>query len=350
LADDRNSLFRAANAHSRLHQAAVVACSSITVTLNRKLQTDSLLLYLQHHGKQLGSMHLTALLSREPLRHLPPTLQLTSLIFSNMRLQLQPGGGFQGVLRPGLPLKQLRLQECIVLDGADDDERLTAAWGVLSLLTELEVLSISCWFEGSAPFFTTAVLAQLQQLTCLELDVKGELQGPNETMPALQPLQSLTKLPALKVVCYEPCSVTASVLSQLSQLTRLELADPDVLEPAALAGKTQLQHLGLAVCDPRALSGRAAELLSQLQHLTQLTYLGLRADLTGIGEEEGNSSAAAFSALTASSKRQHLNFSECKLPANVWQHIFIIGRQLPHLQSLVIDSIELQQGGLCGCA
>ena len=139
LKNDRISLFNAANAHSRLHQAAVVALSSITVTLQRKWQMDSLLLYLKQYGKQLGSVQLEAW---QPLRQLPPTLRVTSLIFNNMRLQLQPGNGFQGVLRPGLPLKQLQLQECAVLDGAGDDQRLTAAWGVLSLLTELEALSI----------------------------------------------------------------------------------------------------------------------------------------------------------------------------------------------------------------
>ena len=101
------------------------------------------------------------------------------------------------------------------------------------------------------------MLGQLQQLTCLELAVKGELQGPDETMPALQPLQSSTKLAALKIVCYEPCSVTASVMLQLCQLTLLELGGLEdcVLEPAALAGKTQLQHLVLTIGG--AVSGRA---------------------------------------------------------------------------------------------
>jgi hypothetical protein len=34
-----------------------------------------------------------------------------------LRLQLQPGRGYQGVLRAGMPLQQLCLDHCELLDG-----------------------------------------------------------------------------------------------------------------------------------------------------------------------------------------------------------------------------------------
>ena len=48
----------------------------------------------------------------------------------------------------------------------------------------------------------------------------------------------------------------------------------------------------------------------------------------------GNHPAAAFSALTASSKLQHLAVNWWTLPAGVGQHVFPSGRQLLNLRSL----------------
>jgi hypothetical protein len=50
--------------------------------------------------------------------------------------------------------------------------------------------------------------------------------------------------------------------------------------------------------------------------------------------------AAAFSALTASSKLQHLDLRNCTLAPAVWQHVFPAGRQLPLLLSLNISWIR----------
>jgi hypothetical protein len=266
LADDPVSLLSAARAHRRLHQAAAVALSSITVTLKQQQQLDSVLLYLEQHDKHVGSVQLTAMpLSRNiTLRQLPPNLQLTSLQFDDMHLQLQRGDGFQGVLRPGLPLKQLRLQRCKLLDGA---EGVAAAWQALSLLSGLDYLSISCWAIAGDISFPTAVLSKLQQLTYLELRqiARGSFLRADESVRTLQSLQALTRLVALSTRCAGPYCITASMLSQSCQLTRLELATPDVLEPAALAGKTRLKHL---VVNVRGDSGHVAGLVSQLQHLT----------------------------------------------------------------------------------
>jgi hypothetical protein len=266
LTDDPVSLFSAARAHSKLHQAADVALSSICVDVKQQQQVDSLLLFFHKHGKHLDSMQLTVVLPRLcqtiSLHHLPPHLQLTSLLLDNMRVQLQPGDGFHGVLRPGLPLKQLRLQNCTLLGGA---RALAAAWQALSLLSGLEVLNISCRADIGEISFPTAVLSQLQQLTCLELQQfdSGSFLVADDTVPALQPLQRLTRLAALSICCRFPYPVTASMLSQSCHLTRLELAFPGVLEPAALAGQTQLRHLAIRSHNsPERVSG----LLSQLQH------------------------------------------------------------------------------------
>jgi hypothetical protein len=81
-----------------------------------------------------------------------------------------------------------------------------------------------------------------------------------------------------------------------------------------------------------------AQLLSQLQQLTQLEHLDLTNSLNG---DVSNPPAADFSALTASSKLQHLSLTHTMLPEGVWQHVFPAGRQLPRLQSLDLSFIEV---------
>jgi hypothetical protein len=88
-----------------------------------------------------------------------------------------------------------------------------------------------------------------------------------------------------------------------------------------------------------------AQQLAELQPLQQLTCLILHASLVVEDEdadEDGFPSvpAAAYSALTASSRLQHLRISNCTLPAAVWQHIFPPGRQLPHLRELDMSADE----------
>jgi hypothetical protein len=115
--------------------------------------------------------------------------------------------------------------------------------------------------------------------------------------------------------------VTSSMLSGMQLLTRLELS-PDCLEETeveleagALAGKTQLQHLCLRGCDIHGGAAGVAQLLSNLQPMQQLTYLSLHHSL--LEGEDSTPPAAAYAALTASSKLQHLDIRECILPAGV---------------------------------
>ena len=359
-ADDQRSLCSAARAHSRLHQAAVAALHSISAHITHQQQMDSVLLYLSKHGQHADSIHMFGVNLEEgavELCQLPSHLQLNSLNLEHLHLQLQPGNGLHGVLGAAAmvaALKQLQLSDCELLDG---EQQLAAA--LWQLPPGLEHLSISglvwdfqpnpgrCWVQ-----VPTGVLQQLQQLTYLQL-TRCRLKSPVEGQLALQPLQALTLLQDLRLAADDgeedklPADddrLDASMLSGAHHLTRLEVSGcwhedgPLWVEPGVLAGKTQLQHLQLANCcmagAPNMTGG--AQLLSCLQELQQLTHLGLGGCIFG---EEGNVPAGAYSALTASSKLQHLDISGCKLPAAVWHHTFPASKQLPHLRSLNIKHV-----------
>jgi hypothetical protein len=361
-AEEQRSLLSAARAHSRLHKAAAVALSSVNANVRQQQQLDSVLLYLDRHGSHVNSLKLSQPLTmrwgrpfRFTLRHLPSTLQLQSLELSGWDLQLLSDNGSEGVLAAAVaagapPLKQLQLDCCELLDGA---EGLAAA---LLQLPALEHLCIFCnciydcicdcdcnyYCNATATAsFATGVLQQLQQLTYLEL--AGDcLQGPDEASPDLQPLTALARLVDLRLRLED--TISASMLSSVCHLTRLVM-DKGGFEPGALAGKPKLQHLELTACslyNQHQTGGLwVAELLSQLQHQTQLTYLCVGGSMMrSCGELYPP--AAAYAALTASSKLQHLSISWCKLPPDVWEHLFPAGRQLLHLTSLDISKVKQQ--------
>jgi hypothetical protein len=135
------------------------------------------------------------------------------------------------------------------------------------------------------------------------------------------------------------------MLSGMSNLTDLWLSKYE-LEPGVLAGKTKLCHLNLSSCQISGGAAGEAQLLSDLQQLTQLRVLKLARTLQAAAQGNSNSNppAAAYAALTASSKLQHLVISGCKLPAGSWQHLFPAGKQLPGLQTLDISSVEQPTG------
>jgi hypothetical protein len=327
--DHQRSLFSAARAHSRLHQAAVAALHSITALVQHQQHANDVLLYLGKHGSHVNSLKLHRLQGEWLiLQQLPPSLQLHSLELQRWRVQLLPSNASQGVMAAAAgspPLKQLRLSACTLLDGV---EGLAAAPVQLRALEHLMLREI----HDSATYnwfcFPTGVLQHLQQLTYLELAIVI-LQGPDPTSPALQPLTALTRLADLRLSAHIfALSVTARMLSGMCHLTRLVLQGV-VFESDALVGKTKLQHLALST---GSLSGGAAGLASMLdnmQPLQQLTHLSVYSTL-----HTSTAPAAAYSSLTASSKLQHLNISRCTLPAGVWQHLFPAGRQLPHLRTL----------------
>jgi hypothetical protein len=345
-ADDRVSLCSAARSHSRLHQAAVAALSTIDIDMAERQHVSSALCYMRKHGQHIREFTLR-LRDRHTgnLRQLPSQQQLSSLQLAGLRLQLLPGNGFPGVLglQGGVkarPLKELTLYDCVLVDGA---EGLAAALLLLPGLEELYLGSLrGRALDDSVCCFTSGML-QLPNLTCLSLF--GNLVQPIAGQCDLQPLQGLPRLLELRLDCAESGSyrVTAAMLSGVNELTCLDLYGV-VFEPAALAGKSKLQELMLAQ-HPDAVPASTAvgvQLLSQLQHLMLLTSLKIE-DMLHV--EEANPPAAAFSALTASSKLQHLHLDKCTLPAGLWQHMFPTGRQLPSLQELTLCYCEEQPSG-----
>jgi hypothetical protein len=58
-ADGTCTMFSAARAPSRLHQAAVLAATSIRAVLTKQQQAERLLLYLDRYGQHISSMDLS---------------------------------------------------------------------------------------------------------------------------------------------------------------------------------------------------------------------------------------------------------------------------------------------------
>ena len=309
--DDHRSLFSAARAHSRLHQAAVQSLSSVRAMLHQQQQMDSVLLYMTNHGQHVSSIDIDGLRGAVLLQELPHTkLQgLSSLNLSRLYLQLQQRHNNLGVLGHGQPdlqlhLTQLQLHSCKLAD----EYQLAAA---LLQLPKLQHLSL-VWDDDAAldGSFSSSALQGLQQLTYLELTVRMLDPGLG-----LESLKDLTSLQDLRLHCQKTYCVLARVVSDLQQLTHLKVQGEKgyttsaVFEASALAGKTQLQHLELVQCTIIPIKvGRSpgsAELLSHLEHVQQLTFLSLSNSLcTSLGPP-----ITAYSALTASSKLQHLDLS-----------------------------------------
>jgi hypothetical protein len=339
-ADDQRSLCSAARAHSRLHKAAVRALCNITAILPDQEYADSMLAYLDRHGRKIESINLANYTCRSvQLRELAPDLQLTSLKLDGFILQLQPDDDFHGVLGGAAELAALSqpsLSNCNMLDRAAG----TLADTLAQLPAGLEHLTISdVHCRGVRAQFPTTILQKLQQLTHLEL-AKIDLEGS----PAQEPLHDLTRLVDLQLDwLYAEGNILASMLSGAHHLTRLHMAScQGRFEPGVLAGMSQIQHLDLDRCFRGgfdAASATIAQLMSQLQHMQQLTHPSLTGN-TLTAQEEGNPPDTAYSVLTASSKLQHLNITGSRLPANVWQHVFPPGMHLPHLKELNINSVR----------
>jgi hypothetical protein len=310
--------------------------TSIKASIWQQEKLDSLLLCLDRYSQHIRHLNLGLYQDDDDnlrLQELPPHLQLHSLQIYAAELQLQPGDGFGGVLGPAAAaLTQLRLSDCWVLGGA------AALAATVPQLTKLEHLSFCFNVFNERQYFPACVLQDMQQLTYLELACCLTGTNGEEDPLALQPMQALTQLVDLRLAieAYHDYAVTASMLSCASNLTRLKIKGCFDFEGGTLAGKARLQHLQLASCRT-ATAEQVAQLLSQLQHLQQLTHLCLDDSIQSFADDPP---AAGFSALTASSKLQHLDLRNCTLPAAVWQHVFPAGRQLPLLRSLNISWIR----------
>jgi hypothetical protein len=291
---------------------------------------------LHQQGQRIDRISLSALSNTVTIQQLPQAPHLSSLQLAGLNLQLQPGERL--VLRgEGLAaLKQLRLKQCDLMAPQADAE-LSAC--LSQLPTGLEHLSISSVeANGVTAKFPTIALQNLQKLTYLEL-AGTFLRAPDETTPAMQPLQALTRLVDLRLNILGVSSISAEMLCATHHLTRLELVRSDWdrdskcrVEAGVLASKPRLQHLRIDRCQVLGAATEQAQLLSYLQPLQELTYLhlgsGRPTDSTitapwrpGVivynPDATGSPPVAAYAALTASSKLQLLNISYSVLPESV---------------------------------
>jgi hypothetical protein len=346
---DLSSLFSAARARSTLHKLSTAALTSIDVEANQQ-QLDRLQLYLSRHGQHVSSLQLRGYaddfddlgyfetLAYPVLNELPPSLD--RLVLENLQLQLLPGGGRAGVLQAGASIKQLELCKCMLCDEPPDSTFAQA----LSQLPQLEHIKYANW--GSFEDFPGHVLSALQQLTSLDvMQAPGDVLEFVHLVPRLRGLRASLKW-----------TNSTSKLSALQHLTALQLEASVIarvrFSPADLANKSQLQHLQLERVTAAGGPAGVAELMSQLQQMTQLTHLELTGcwrlledlDEPVMQYDTRGPPAAAYAALTASNALQHL-YLECNtMPAGVWQHVLPADRQLLQLRELCTSQCGTEGG------
>ena len=337
--NDQRSLFSAARAHSRLHLTAVSVLQSIKAVRAQQRHVNSVLRYLKKHGQQLDSVSISGSLGCIVKLPLPPSVQLDSLQLSGVSLQVAwQGYGLLGVLGPAAgaatALRQLWLSDCKLHNRAAEQALAAAMWKLPEGLQHLSISNI----RPRDFRFPVGVCQQLQQLTHLELaDV--EVVFPDGASRKLPGLQGMTRLVDVRLVDVSRVEV-GDMLSGMQHLTHLELLPCWSLEVSVFDGKIQLQHL--ALYDMGMSAEQVAQLLSHLQHMRQLTHLSLDTALDS--HDEGSPPAAAYAALTASSKLALLNICACRVPAGAWQHILPTGKQLPHLTEFDLAHLEQPSG------
>jgi hypothetical protein len=158
----------------------------------------------------------------------------------------------------------------------------------------------------------------------------------------------MTALVDLRLSSDSTYSISASMLSGLQSLTRLQLAVPDrrkadarvSIEPCLLSGKTRLQHLELLHCDA-GVAAYEGQLQARLGELQQLTYLSMRGSLhppvhTSVLFRQRptrlSQPAASCSTLTSIVAGQHLLGSTCLLRAGSFRSC---GHCMPQFSSTV---------------
>lgn len=187
--------------------------------------------------------------------------------------------------------------------------------------------------------FGSKVLQQLEGLTHLELE-HCELD-----LPTSEPLLQLSNLRSLRLRDFKSSSSNADrLLAGMQHLTMLELQPllPQgvqfaILPQDIISGRSQLQHLDLSHYMHTGNAAAITNFLCDLEQLTQLTHLGLHGTLSLPDNYKALPAAAAYAALTASSKLKQLHLPACKMPAGAWKHMLPFGRQLPHLQELQLS-------------
>ena len=187
---------------------------------------------------------------------------------------------------------------------------------------------------GSAAAAAAIGLPQLQELALCDCDLNLQL------MSQLLSATTLTKLrwDGMQLVSrrgtQRPLAPVFSMLGKLTGLQELHLREPVYPYPSAEQG--------------------AQELLTALQHLTQLRHLDLYRCLlcSARPQQQGGGGYQCFSALTASTHLTALKISEWNLVTSEWDgvpvpqaafnHMFPAGHVLPHLKQLTLQ-------GAIGC-
>lgn len=345
-------IFQAARAHSSLHQAAAAALRLMRLTnpdLHPDLhqeQLDGFEMYCSRHSQHVNSIsiqgpqelgHWQDLLL---LRQLPAGCQSISLKL--LQLQLSPDSSHHGVLQASTALTDLRLECCRLLDRGSG---LVSALRQLPQLQQLTLAGLhhpteNPYRRGDAVALTAPMLQEVQGLTRLAL-TDFALPDPS----ALDSLSQLTALKSVHLSNIPGMQITDQVLPAAMQLTALRLSfsrrstlggpGPVSLPglDTALAGQSQLQQLAVLNLPKPAADAAAATdaFLAAVGRMTQLTMLDLEHSLQAQAP-----TAAAYSALTASSKLQSLSLRHVKCPPGALQHLLPEGRQLPHLQELLL--------------
>jgi len=202
---------------------------------------------------------------------------------------------------------------------------------LLSHLVQMTSLQL-----GSAQVQSDAALQHVTALSALQhldLALRGcGLQIP--TAAVLTGLQHLKHVTALKLrAAMWPIDLhSMPALTALTALRVLSLSGCVSVDPAVLAGICQLQELDL-LCSHTWDAESSAQMLAAIGQQPQLTLLRLH-----LYRFWSAASAAAYSALTASSHLQHLELQNCGFPDGAWQHVFPRTRCLPELHYLSASS------------
>jgi len=353
--------------------AAVVATREMCLT--KGPDESHVISTLSSSYSSICSLELNAC-PKQLLSHIPHLPNLQELQLISTRVQLGPTHSQPGILHSVTDLTHLLLENVTLTEGLE----------LISVLTKLKSLSLT---NCSQPRFSThaagshgsmedrlaakvstepaplpgSIFLQLLQLTYLEL--RGGLQDAS-----LIHISRLTKLDSL-AIDFEGSSTSPAAfpgLGQLQELTFLALTDANIpvdrsttpglskltglemlwlyncrsVDPSLLAPLVKLQHLDLDNTPPVGRPRGTAMLLAVLSKLQQLTHL----DLCDCLLDPAAAPAAAYAALTASSRLAYLDIQSAELPlADTWQLLLPPGRPLMQLQRLHLSGVYPAAGG-----
>jgi hypothetical protein len=312
------------------------------------LQFNSCTIYTSSSNASGGSS------SSNPLAALAGSLTTLELLHCTLE---GPGGGL-AVITMLTALKRLQLvgtatqhAAAAVGDTPSGEGTRPAAATSLGQMTWLTDLSLAhslvnevrnvqgVWSSRSVTSSAVAVEA-ISSLTALQqLELAVDLCPGLPQLPASLQQLHIHSQPD----CHLGCPPNSTL--QLTNLRQLELRGVRGVDPAAINGMSQLQHLVIDLPEVDYITALLPVLASctQLQHL-DLNYSDpVPAGLGGFdgAEEEAASEEPelderACAALTASTQLTHLAVRGY-LPADAGRHMFPEGRQLPQLHTLCMD-------------